>query len=52
MRKNEFLESYKTIMGVELTKEELVIGAALVAGFIAFIVVVDFIGRQVASITF
>lgn len=52
MSKNEFLESYKTVMGVELSKKELVIGAALVAGFIAFLVVADYIGRQVASITF
>lgn len=52
MRKNDFLEGYKTVMGVELTKEELIIGAALVAGFIAFLVVADYIGRMVASINF
>jgi hypothetical protein len=52
MRKNEFLEGYKTIMGVELTKEELVIGAALVAGFMAFLVLADYLGRMVTGITF
>ena len=52
MRKNEFLEGYKTIMGVELTKEELAIGAALVAGFMAFLVIADYLGRMVTGITF
>jgi hypothetical protein len=52
MKKNEFLQGYNDVMGVNLTWRNVAIGAALVAGFVAFLVLADYIGRQVASITF
>lgn len=52
MTKDDFIKGYNDVMGVDLTWRNVAIGAALVAGFVAFLVLADYIGRQVASITF
>ena len=52
MSKNEFLQGYNDVMGVNLTWRNVAIGAALVAGFMAFLVIADYLGRMVTGITF
>ena len=52
MSKNDFLQGYNDVMGVDLTWRNVAIGAALVAGFMAFLVLADYIGRMVANINF
>ena len=52
MTKNEFLQGYNDVMGVNLTWKNVAIGAALVAGFMAFLVIADYLGRMVTGITF
>jgi hypothetical protein len=52
MRKNDFLQGYNDVMGVDLTWRNVAIGAALVAGFVAFLVLADYLGRMVTGITF
>lgn len=52
MSKNDFIQGYNDVMGVDLTWRNVAIGAALVAGFVAFLVIADYLGRMVAGIIF